>query len=95
MDWIDWNAGGKNDGETYRSQWQVAMGSKPRFLFINQWNEFVPPDQYNVNLSNDMEPTLLTEQGDPRASGWGFDYFNITRDEIAAYHRQIGSELSK
>jgi hypothetical protein len=95
LDWIDWNAGGKNDGETYRSQWQVAMRFKPRFLFINQWNEFVPPDQYNVNLSNDMEPTLLTEQGDPRASGWGFDYFNITRDEIAAYHRQIGSELSK
>lgn len=87
MNWLSQDAGGKNYGETYRTQWKAAMQYKPRFLFIDQWNEFVPPDQYNVNLSNDMEPTLITEQGDARASGWGFYYFDLTRDEIAAYHK--------
>lgn len=89
--WLSQDAGGKNYGETYRTQWAAAMQYKPRFLFINQWNEFVPPDQYNVNLSNDMEPTLITEQGDSRASGWGFYYFDLTRDEIAAYHKAVQS----
>jgi len=87
--WEMQSAGGKNLGETYRTQWEVAMQAKPQFLFVNQWNEFVPPDQYNVNLSNDMEPTLLTEKGDARASGWGFTYLDLTREEIAAYHRKI------
>jgi hypothetical protein len=86
MNWLSADSGGKNYGETYRTQWKAAMQYRPRFLFIDQWNEFVPPDQYNINLSNDMEPTLMTEQGDPRASGWGFYYFDLTRNEIAAYH---------
>jgi hypothetical protein len=81
--WLAQDAGGKNYGETYRTQWEVAMRTQPRFLFVNQWNEFVPPDQYNANLSNDMEPTLMTEKGDPRASGWGFYYFDLTRSKIA------------
>lgn len=87
--WLAADAGGKNYGETYRTQWRVAMKYRPKFLFINQWNEFEPPDQYNVNLSNDMEPTLMTERGDPRPSGWGFYYLDVTRDMIRAYRRAI------
>ena len=87
--WLAADAGGKNYGETYRTQWEAAKKYKPHFLFINQWNEFEPPDQYNVNLSNDLEPTLITEKGDPRPSGWGFDYFNLTREEIREYHQII------
>ncbi|HUZ45243.1 MAG TPA: hypothetical protein VMW54_01270 [Terriglobia bacterium] len=90
--WLAADAGGKNYGETYRTQWQVAMKAHPQFLFINQWNEFEPPDQYNVNLSNDMEPTLMTELGDPRPSGWGFYYMDLTRDMIRAYHRAIAGK---
>ena len=92
MNWLSLDAAGKNDGDTYKTQWKAAMQYKPRFLFIDQWNEFVPPDQYNVNLSNDMEPTLMTEQGDARASGWGFYYLDLTRDEIAAYHKSLQSK---
>lgn len=92
MNWLSPDAGGKNYGDTYKTQWKVAMQYQPRFLFIDQWNEFVPPDQYNINLSNDMEPTLMTEKGDPRASGWGFYYLDLTRDEIAAYHNAIQSK---
>ena len=85
--WLAQDAGGKNYGVTYLEQWKAAMKYKPRFLFINQWNEFVPPDQYNANLSNDIEPTLMIEKSDARASGWGFYYFDLTREEIREYHR--------
>ncbi len=91
MNWLSPDSGGKNYGDTYKTQWEAAMQYKPRFLFIDQWNEFGIPDQYNVNLSNDMEPTLMTEQGDPRASGWGFYYLDLTRDEIAVYHERTRS----
>ncbi len=57
--WAAEDAGGKNDGVTYRRQWEMALRTKPLFLFVNQWNEFVPPDQYNANRSNDLEPTIL------------------------------------
>jgi len=93
--WIAADAGGKNYGETYKTQWEVAKKYKPRFLFINQWNEFEPPDQYNVNMSNDLEPTVMTEKGDPRPSGWGFEYFNLTLDEIREYHEAIQGSHSK
>ena len=87
--WLSPDAGGKNYGETYRTQWRVADKYMPHFLFLCQWNEFEPPDQYSVNLSNDMEPTLMTEPGSHRSSGWGFFYNNLTRREIQRYHRII------
>ena len=83
--WLALDAGGKNAGETFRTQWAAALKYKPRFLFINQWNEFIFPEQYNGNLSNDLEPTILTESGDPKAGGWGFYYMELAREEIAAY----------
>lgn len=89
--WLAQDAGGKNYGETYRIQWSAAFRYKPHFLFVDQWNEFEPPDQYDVNLSNDMEPTLITERGDPRPSGWGFYYVDLTREEIAAYRKATRS----
>ncbi len=85
--WLAPDAGGKNYGETYRTQWRVADHYRPHFLFLCQWNEFEPPDQYNVNLSNDMEPTLMSELGSHRPSGWGFCYMNLTRWEIQRYQR--------
>jgi hypothetical protein len=93
--WAAQDAGGKNNGETLRTQWEAAMKYKPRFLFLNQWNEFVPPDQYNANMSNDLEPTLMTEKEDSRASGWGFAYMELTRDEIARYHAVLGTPASR
>ena len=85
--WLSSDAGGKNYGQTYRTQWRVADHYRPHFLFLCQWNEFEPPDQYNVNLSNDMEPTLMSELGSHRPSGWGFFYMDLTRWEIDRYQR--------
>lgn len=92
--WLSPEAGGKNYGETYRAQWCVADRYLPHFLFLCQWNEFEPPDQYDVNLSNDMEPTLITEAASKRPSGWGFFYLDLTANEIQHYH-QIIAERSK
>ena len=86
--WLSINAGGKNYGETYRTQWKAAMKYQPHFLFISQWNEFGRPDQYDANLSNDMEPTIIT-RGARRPSGWGFFYLDMTRRMIRKYHRAI------
>jgi|GEM_PF-1169579 len=89
--WLSLQAGGKNYGQTYRTQWRVADHYRPHFLFLCQWNEFEPPDQYNVNLSNDMEPTLMTELGSHRPSGWGFFYLDLTKMEIGRYQHLLGN----
>ncbi len=87
--WLSASAGAKNNGLTYRAQWRVADHYLPHFLFLCQWNEFAKPDQFNVDLSNDMEPTIMTELGSHRPSGWGFYYTLLTRMEIVRYHRII------
>ena len=87
--WLAPDAGGKNYGQTYRTQWRAALRYRPRFLFLCQFNEFEHPDEYDNNLNNDMEPTLLEPPGSRRASGWGFEYVNLTRREIALYHAAI------
>ncbi|MGC8552947.1 MAG: hypothetical protein ACP5O7_08790 [Phycisphaerae bacterium] len=84
--WLAPDAGGKNYGQTYRTQWRAALRYRPRFLFLCQFNEFEHPDEYDNNLNNDMEPTLLSPPGSRRAGGWGFEYVNLTRREIARYH---------
>jgi hypothetical protein len=73
----------------------VADHDLPHFLFLCQWNEFAKPDQFNVNLSNDMEPTIMTELGSHRPSGWGFYYTLLTRMEIARYHRIIAQTADR
>ena len=89
--WLGPDAGGKNYGETYRTQWRVADKYLPHFLFLCQWNEFEPPDQYSANLSNDMEPTVMTRLGSHRPSGWGFFYNDLTSREIRRYHHLIAA----
>ncbi len=93
--WRGAHAGAKNDGLTYRDQWRVADHDLPHFLFLCQWNEFAKPDQFNINLSNDMEPTIMTEMGSHRPSGWGFYYTLLTRMEIARYHRIIAQTADR
>lgn len=83
--WLSPGAGAKDEGRTYLDQWDVALRTRPRFLFICQWNEFEPNDQWSANLSNDLEPTILTDPKDPRPSGWGFGYYRLTKDLIDRY----------
>ncbi len=85
------DADGKDYGVTFRNQWQKVMKVKPRFVFVNQWNEFEPPDQWSQNMSNDIEPTLHRGFGNNGHGGWGFEYFLRCREAIRKYQKALGN----
>jgi hypothetical protein len=61
----------------------LAVELNPRFLIVNQFNEFAQPDEgWNAQTSDDAEPTLLP-------TGWGYGAIQAIREEIAAYRAQI------
>jgi len=76
---------------THQDQLAYAIKVKPEFLVVCQWNEFAGTpesasksyaDSYNVSLSNDIEPTSLTDCGyarpnDRPCGGWGFRPLNL------------------
>jgi len=100
--WTGPGAVGRCGGATFIEEFKTALTARPRFLLINQWNEFtgqengqgfgpnhdVYVDAYNVPLSDDIEPTSLTAVGYRGGQGWGFYYQNLTRALIAVYHGQ-------
>ena len=45
------------DQNVFATQWAKAVSFDPKIIVVNQWNEFSAPDQYSVNLSQDLEPT--------------------------------------
>jgi hypothetical protein len=93
---------GRRGGATFVEQFRYAAEIRPTFLLINQWNEFAGQpkgegngpkhdqyvDTYNVELSDDIEPTSLTEEGYRGGTGWGFTYQNLTRALIRIYSGQ-------
>jgi len=42
-------------------------------------------DEYNLQLSDDMEPTVLTACAYRGCGGWGYYYYNLTRAIISLY----------
>ncbi len=97
--WLDKNAMGRRNGATYLTEWNVALKARPRFLLINQWNEFAGQkdgqgygpkhdgygDTYSIELSDDIEPTKLHGCGYRGCGGWGYYYMNLTRALMALY----------
>lgn len=85
------DADGKDYGVTFRNQWRKVIEAKPQFVFINQWNEFEPPDQWSQNMSNDIEPTLHRGFGSQGSGGWGFEYYLMCKAAIAKYQQKLGN----
>ncbi len=53
----------------------------PIFLIIDQFNEYVPPDEgWNANTDDDIEPANL----------WGFGALDAVRRQIKLYRHQVG-----
>jgi hypothetical protein len=85
---------GRLGGTTYLQEFTEAMQVQPHFLLINQFNEFageprsaaIHVDTYTENLSDDIEPTSLTDCGYVSCGGWGFYYLNLTRALVHMYH---------
>ncbi len=50
-------------GGVFAAQWEQAVSANPKMIIVNQWNEFQggcspADDQYSIDLSNDLEPSL-------------------------------------
>jgi hypothetical protein len=85
------DADGHDYGVTFRNQWSKIVATKPRFTFICQWNEFEPPDEWDQNMSNDIEPTLHRGFGNRGDGGWGFEYYWLCKNAIQEYQEALGN----
>jgi hypothetical protein len=100
--WLDPRATEKDHGAPYLESWKVAFQSHPQFIQIHQWNEFagaadghgggpnhdVYGDEYNLELSDDIEPTKLDGCGYRGCGGWGYFYMNLTKALISLYRME-------
>jgi hypothetical protein len=62
--------------EKYWSQQETGIAPQPSRIYA---------DEYNVQRSDDIEPTDRTACGLRGCGGWGFYYFNLTRAIISLY----------
>lgn len=97
--WLSSNAVGRDHGAPYLESWKVAFESRPKFIQIHQWNEFsgqgkgdgggpnhdLYGDEYSPRLSDDIEPTQLSQCGYRGCGGWGYYYMNLTKALISLY----------
>ena len=102
--WLDPHAVGRDHGAPYLESWKVAFETHPRFLQIHQWNEFagqtnetgmgagvkkkVFGDEYNLDFSDDLEPTALDQCGFRDCGGWGYYYLNLTKALVSLYRQE-------
>jgi len=66
---------------TFNKFMELAGLLQPRFLIVDQFNEFTMPDEgWNADTSDDIEPT----QG---PNGWGDSAIRAVHDDLARYRR--------
>ncbi len=99
--WLDPRATGRDHGAPYLESWEVAFETHPRFIQIHQWNEFegqtegqgfgpahdVYGDEYNLEFSDDIEPTNLDQCAYRGCGGWGYYYMNLTKAILSLYRQ--------
>ena len=67
-------------GATLGDFFNYAKELKPLFLFVNQFNEYTPPDQgIDIEHSNDVEPT----------KEWGYAKFNKLKEQLQGYRAAV------
>ena len=100
--WLDPKAVGRDHGAPYIESWKVAFENRPKVIQIHQWNEFsgqtqgmcpgikadIYGDEYNLDLSDDLEPTQLDKCGFRGCGGWGYYYMNLTKALISLYRKE-------
>jgi len=100
--WLGSTATGRDHGAPYIASWKVAFESRPKFIQIHQWNEFagqkegegfgpqhrVYVDEYNLESSDDLEPTRLEACAYRGCGGWGYYYMNLTKALISLYRHE-------
>ena len=97
--WLDPRATGRDHGAPYLESWEVAFETHPKFIQIHQWNEFagqlagqgagpahdIYGDEYNLEFSDDLEPTQLGACAYRGCGGWGYYYLNLTKAILSLY----------
>lgn len=87
--WTDWDAKTRDSGATLVKFMDKVFRYDPDVVLIQQWNEFASPDQYGVEGSNDIEPTVVTELDGPLSDGWGYYYLTLARELISSYRKGL------
>ena len=85
--WLNWDAHLRCSGATLVQFMDAAFRYEPEVMMIQQWNEFGAPDQYSVEASNDIEPTVVTELDGPYSDGWGYYYLDLVTKLIRQYRQ--------
>jgi hypothetical protein len=95
LGWTAQDSYGRRGGTTYIESFKYAIKSKPRVIFLHQFNEFAGQpegkgqgknhdiylDEHSIEFSDDFEPVSLTAAGlRDNKGGWGFYYLNLTRE---------------
>jgi len=103
LGWTSANSFGRRGGTTYLESFKYALKSKPRVIFLHQFNEFAGQaeghglgknhdiylDEYSIEFSDDFEPVSLTAAGSrDNTGGWGFYYLNMTRALMDIFHNK-------
>ncbi len=97
--WLATTATGRDHGAPYLESWKVAFETRPKFIQIHQWNEFAGQkegegygpdhhgyvDEYNLEFSDDIEPTQLRACAYRGCGGWGYYYMNLTKALVSLY----------
>lgn len=85
--WLDWDAHLRCAGATLVEYMAAAFRYEPEVIMIQQWNEFAGPDQYGVESSNDIEPTVIDRLDGPYSDGWGYYYLDLVTQLIRQYRQ--------
>ena len=100
--WLDPRTVGRDHGAPYLESWKVAFETRPKFIQIHQWNEFAGVkeghgsgpqhdgygDEYNLEYSDDIEPTQMDKCAYRGCGGWGYYYMNLTKALISLYRNE-------
>ena len=85
--WLGWDAHLRCSGATLVQFMDAAFRYEPEVVLIQQWNEFCAPDQYGVETSQDIEPTVIHSLDGPYSDGWGYYYLDLVTKLIRQYRQ--------
>jgi len=103
LGWTAADSYGRRGGTTYLESFKYAIKSRPRVIFLHQFNEFAGQaeghglgknhdiylDEHSMEFSDDFEPVSLTAAGArDKTGGWGFYYLNLTRALMDIFHNK-------
>ena len=85
--WSNWDAHLRCSGATLVQFMDAAFRYEAEVIMIQQWNEFCAPDQYGVETSQDIEPTVVHWLEGPYSDGWGYYYLDLVTKLIRQYRQ--------